>query len=205
MSGNRRRDERAGIDVADGWCILRTRPASTLTLARALNEHGLEAWTPMTTSMYRLPRKRERVERQAPIIPTFVFVRARHVPELAQSLLRPSSPYPAFSIFRYYGKTPKLSDGQIASLRAAEERAAAAFAKEKKKCTRAPTFGIGQSVRVMQDAFAGMTGVVVGSRDKKGKVLAVNLGAGWVVSIDAWLLDSADVDETHKPAMGAAA
>ena len=110
------------------WCILRTSGGQTLPLVRSLRDAGYEAWSPARTIRRVLfPGKKaeKRIEIDVPILPTFVFVQERHVDALALITRLPISPYPAFSVFHHGGRVPLIGDGQIAGLRAEEEREAA--------------------------------------------------------------------------------
>ncbi len=187
------------LECGRDWAILRTSAASTINLAAKLAESGFEAWTPTVTALRRLPRRKTRVERAAPILPTYVFVNADAVPDLRRALMRPSMPYPAFSIFRYFGRTPLISSAQIEALREEEARAGDAYAKMRererlaalKAGASASRFALGGTVKVTQDAFAGMSGVVV---EHQGKYAMVNLGFGKALKIGAWLLESGEIE-----------
>ncbi len=167
------------------WCILRTTGARTLPLARSLAESGIETWTPTQTMSRRRSRSNARIERDVPIAPTFVFARARHLPELATIHALPISRHPGFSIFRYAGRVPLIPDTAIGGLRAAEDRAKAGIRKA--KATRG-TFAVGQEVRIPNGPFAGMTGVI----EEDGKYALVLFGRK-TLKIGSWLLEGNDV------------
>lgn len=182
------------------YCIIRTAGAATLTVANALVAAGIAAWTPRAVIKRRRPRSKATVEREAPILPTFVFVPADYLPDLYRMLAAPVKPQPSFSIFRHAGRIPLVSAGQMVSLRVEEEQAADALLRERERAravalraaTNVPP--IGTRVRVPQVAFTGMTGVVEGG---KGRAAVVNFGGGRTITVDAWLLET---DQVHRAA-----
>lgn len=111
------------------WCILRTSGGQTLPLARSLRASGFDVWTPARTIRKtvraRTPSGSRHLEVELPILPTFVFARERELAMLADAAAQLVSRHPAFSIFRHGGRIPLVSDGDVAGLRAEEERAAA--------------------------------------------------------------------------------
>jgi hypothetical protein len=166
--------------TGDRWCILRTTGGRTIRLARSLDEAGIEAWTPIHTTTRRRPRSKVVVEQDAPIAPTFVFARACHLAELARMRLLPLSPHPAFSVFSHGGRVPLVSDSEIIGLRAAEDKA-----KRKVQQNKRRSFVIGQSVKMEDGSFAGMTGVI---EEDHGRYALVSFGGTMRVKIDSWLL-----------------
>ncbi|MBB3347333.1 hypothetical protein [Sphingomonas sp. BK069] len=181
------------------WCILRTAGPCTTKLAASLSAAGIAAWTPSLVAKRRLPRRKATIERTAPIMPTFVFVPADRLPDLIAILARPSNPHPQFSIFPNACRTgpARIGAGQMASLRQVEEQAAEAYRREKErqrnKALRASAQAIplGTQVRVPQTAFAGLMGVVEGH---EGRNMRVNMGGGFIVKIEAWLLKADQVE-----------
>lgn len=177
-------------ELGGRWIILRTAGPRTLPLARSLQSAGMDVWTPCAWVKRRLPRKRTYVEREAAILPTFVFVRPAHLPELLAALSAHRNPHPAFSLFRHGGAFPIVGDGEMASLHAEEERLAAAYRRDRDR--KKPLPDVGARVRVPITAFSGMTGVVEGVR---GRNAVVNFGGGRAVTIGAWLLESGELIE----------
>lgn len=110
------------------WCILRTSGGQTLPLMRSLRAASFDAWTPARTIRKtvraKTPTGSRQLEVELPILPTFVFARERDLALLADAAAQSISPHPAFSIFRHGGKIPLVSDGDVAGLRAEEQRAA---------------------------------------------------------------------------------
>lgn len=125
--GNRARD----------WCIIQTSSAGTLALAAALNEAGIEAWTPTCVSVKRMGKARDRVEQIIPLMPTFVFARFANLDEIADMARAPAPVFmvwdkqerrmvmrgrPHFRIFRHGQAFAAVSDRELDKLRIAERR-----------------------------------------------------------------------------------
>jgi hypothetical protein len=172
-------------DVTGKWCILRTNGARTLALAASLNGAGIEAWTPQVMKRRKHLGKRvapAHVERPAPLLPTFVFARAEHLEVLKVCAKALSNPHPAFSVFRYNGRFPAVSDQTIEGLRTAERRA---VPKQRQR-----TFPKGAQVKPSEGAYAGLTGIV---RESDGRYTLVAFGSWMDVKIDTFLLSPNDV------------
>lgn len=124
------------------WFILRTSGGQTLALAASLRSSGIDAWTPARTLRRYMPAKtptgKRLVEIDAPILPTFVFMRAAddevaRAAQLAEAegfAIADPSPHPRFSIFRYtdrHGRklAPFVSDREVRGLQEEEEAQAA--------------------------------------------------------------------------------
>lgn len=193
------------IDRADAWCILRTSGGRTLPLARSLQAAGFEVWTPSMVVMRRLPRRRQRIERDAPILPTFVFARAERLQDLLQAMSDPRTDHPPFSLFRHAGRFPLVTSDQIASLHDEEDRAADVHrrtrererAAERRATCAVPV--VGSEVRLPFHAFTGLVGTV---ESVKGKSAVVNFGGGRTITIGAWLLETGEVQTTNYPETG---
>lgn len=118
------------------WCIVRTSGPRTLALVESLNDQGIAAWAPTRTIRRPIPHTRPNEhgrrplrEIPAPVLPTYVFVRAQHLPELRraehdQTEGKRASPHPQFSILRLRDRIPEVGDAEVSGLRE-EERAAA--------------------------------------------------------------------------------
>lgn len=172
---------------ADGWCILRCAPARTLKLAASLDDAGIEAWTPGETQQRRRGRARERVDVEAPIMPTFVFARASHLPAIADVVRAPVSPHPAFSLFRLHGRIPLVAERDIAALRRIEERGRLRQLRGERR-----VIPIGTEIRMTEGSFAGMAGVV---EDGDGKFALVAFGGSFRVKIATFLLRTDEVQQ----------
>jgi transcription antitermination factor NusG len=183
--------------VADGhWCILRTSGGRTLPLARSLVDADFEVWTPVETISRRRPRSKIKIDIEAPIMPTFVFARAWHLPELLACASSPINEHPSFSVFHYAGKIPLVAEREVEGLRREEHRAMRRVQRTQRK-----DFAIGERVRVPEGPFAGMSGVV---QQSDGKFALVGFAGTMRVKIATFLLD-ADALQIAHPTSGTAA
>ena len=149
-------DSQAARDARDAtrWCILRTAAPRTLALAAALVEAGYDVWTPSQMQKRRALRgKKKTAEIEVPLMPTFVFVRANRIEDLALALRLPICPYPAFSIFRFLGDVPRVANAEIERLRTEELRNRPGHGGDR--------FAPGSKVRVEQGSWTGVSGEVV--------------------------------------------
>lgn len=190
-----------GRNVRDGseWCILTTAGVRTIPLARSLAASGIEAWTP-TRMMRRQGRGKQRkqvVEVELPITPTFVFVRASSMPDIFRILRLPTSPHPSFRIMRHGDRIPEVRDSGLNSLRAAEDRFRQSALKSVRRHVKP-----GTQIKLKKGAFAGMTGIVEASTGKEAKV---NFGGGFTVSIASYLIGTDVVQDGPQPLEGIAA
>lgn len=177
---------------ARDWCILRTAGPRTLPLAASLAAAALDVWTPRQVITRRRGRLREKVEIDTPMMPTFVFARARHLSSLATIIGMPISPHPPFSLFRFDGRIPLVADRDIAHVREVEERAAWVAAKKQP----AP-FTAGQDVRVAEGAASGLSGIV---ETCDGQFALIAFGGNFRMKIATFLLRT---DEVHDVQMAA--
>lgn len=130
-------------ETSSHWCILRTAGPKTLKLVEALNAAGIEAWTPARTVRRQKPGrstradgKRPTVDVAVPILPTFVFARARHKAQLRWLSSLRFKAAPDFSIMMHAGRVPEIADRDVAGLRDAEERAEAQARAQREAETR---------------------------------------------------------------------
>jgi hypothetical protein len=138
----------------------------------------------------RMGRKRERVEQAAPVTATFVFARVHHLADLLALAKSPTSPHPAFSVFRHRDRIPVVDNRSLNPLRAIEERERT----RKMKATR-EAIPCGTKLRMEEGAFTGMTGVVEGGNEKEA---LVNFGAGFIVKIATWIVRTDRVHTVEK-------
>lgn len=181
------------VDLATSsnlWCILRTSGARTLRLERSLVGAGFEAWTPKEGQSRKRPRSSSRIDVVVPIAPTFVFVRAERLADVARALAQPVSPHPPFSIFQHAGRIPLVREAALASLRAAEEKAA-----RREKRSHRYIYPRGAKVKTDEPAFVGLTGVV---EDGDGKHAVVTFGGSFRMKIATWLLRADDVSDAQS-------
>lgn len=180
------------VVAADAWCILRMSGPRTLPVARSLAAAGIEVWAPSGKDVRRVGPARKRVERDVPLMPTFAFARARHLPELARALALPINPHPAFSIFRWNGRIPLLSDRDMRHLRTLEERELLKAKRQERH-----VLPIGSKVKVQEGAFTGMSGIV---EESDGKHALVAFGGSFRVRVASWLLHADQVENTQVAA-----
>jgi transcription antitermination factor NusG len=179
----RRERARTGQSGRLGWCILRTGSRNTLALAQFLTEAGIETWAPSRIEVRRLPRRKDKVERTIALLPSYVFARATGLSALLRMAATPGGDHPEFSVFRYQDRVPVLADADLESLRTAETR-------EQPKAKRR-TYRAGESVRIPEGSFAGMTGVV---EEGDGRFTLVCFGGRVRVKISTFLLRPEHVD-----------
>lgn len=193
-----------------GWHILRTSGAKTLPLADALTAGGFDAWSPRALSLVAATKRKPASERAAPIVPTFVFVRARQLDDLWRAHSLPSGNIPGFHILQLGGRAPEISDLSLNALRAEEARAlriyeAQVAAKDageararrieqlrteqaRRKALRTEVKAIANGAEVMvteAPAFAGMVGTIVSGN---GRSYVVGFGGAMQWTIEAWQL-----------------
>lgn len=153
---------------ATDWCIIQTSSAGTLALANALNEQGIEAWTPATLEVKRVGKDRQRVEQTVPLMPTFVFARYSQINEILELARSPAPIYlvwdkqerrmvmkgrPYFRIFRHGQMYPAVSNRELDHLRVAE--------RQGKPLQHVRIFKPGEDVRVGSfPSFEGLIGVI---------------------------------------------
>lgn len=202
-----RGSERLG-DMGDRWCILRTSGAKTLPLAEALSAGGFDAWSPRAVSLVAATKRKPASERAAPIVPTFVFVRARQLDDLWRARSLPTSNIPGFHILQLGGRAPEISDLSLSALRVEEARALRIYeahvaardagearvkrieqlrteqARRKALRTEVKAIADGAEVTVTDaPAFAGMVGTIVSGN---GRSYVVGFGGMMQWTIEAW-------------------
>lgn len=134
------------------------------------------------------------MERAVPIMPTFVFAKAGHVPELVRLADDPRKAHEDFSVFHYFGRIPIIADVELESLRSEENRVAP---KQKQR-----VYGEGETVRIPEGSFAGMTGIVEGG---DARFTFVCFGGNVRVKISTFLLRQDGVDGLQSATQAAAA
>lgn len=185
----------------DRWCILRTNGGRTLVLAKSLVSSGIEAWTPTRTDVQRVPRTKGVREREVPIMPTFVFVRARHIDELRRCRSLPNSPHPPFSLFRYAGGIPLIADREISSVREMEDRGREARRLAQQRDADAARrrvrrhIAAGTSVTVEDAGFSGLSGIV---EESDGRFALVCFGGAMRVKVASFLVHVDALEQTKS-------
>jgi hypothetical protein len=185
------------------WIILRTAGRSTLVLAASLAEDGFDVWTPAKTQTISMKR-----EVRLPMLPSFVFAKAHQLTDLidlsgmafkprrrpAPGEERDRPAHRDFSVFRYLGTIPMISDHHLDPLRL----------KEREAIPRKglPSFNRGQLVRVNSGAFQGLFGRV--ERCKSGFALVIFTDWKRPVKIPTFLLAEDVKFIDHRQAQRAA-
>lgn len=153
------------------WIILRTSGRHTLRLAETLTEDGYEAWTPVETRVFHVPRMNSKRTARLPIMPSYVFARAGNLIDLIQlagmkpiprrSSCRPVDrseewrPFHAdFSVMHYHDRIPAIADAQLQSLRQLEAK------KTPRQRSKPLPQGMSVRVKIEGGSFAGMKGRV---------------------------------------------
>ena len=160
----------------DSWFILRTAGRSTLVLAKTLAEDGFDVWTPSRTHRIRIPRANVNRDVKLPMLPSFLFVRSAHLPELLAMARMTEKPrrdpnggreskpaHKDFTVFHYLDRIPMVADRSLEPLRQKEMELVPRRA--------APQFNHGAKVRVNSGAFEGLKGRV--ERCKSGYALVI--------------------------------
>lgn len=148
------------------WCILRTSCRKTLELAESLCAGGFNAWTPI--ERVRVSKKRGKVN--APFMPSWVFARSEHLLDLLGLADMPRKQQPDFSVFHYRDLIPLIRDGALDSLRQHERASDERYRIDERKAT-VQKFTSGESVKISEGAFAGMSGTIKRSGGKYSLVL----------------------------------
>lgn len=134
------------------WCILRCSNQATLVLARSLTRAGVNLWTPIEQVTKRVPRANIKRTVDHALLPSYIFAQAEHLPELAQIMNAPKREHRDFRLFKHNGGIPLIADSTLAPLRLLERKS--------KAIAQGPSITAGQSVRLTDGGFAGMTGEV---------------------------------------------
>lgn len=175
------------------WLVLTCASTATLRLAESLRDDGFEAWTPITRDVKRRGDQRTREEFAVPLMPSFVFAKAKHLHRLLALMHSPAMIYRVWDAekrkmvakghphFRMPYGARLIPDRQIEPLRRMERL------PRPKRVER--TFEVGQEVRTDDAGFAGLTGTVTGIR---GKMVRVTFGGWFEPEIHSWALRPLD-------------
>lgn len=141
------------------WIVLRCRNADTLRLPQSLAWANIEAWSPALTVIFRQGETRARKRDRLAIMPSYVFARSEHYPELMAISEALVSPHPAFNIFRHHSGTPaEIEDRELDQLRVAEQKAAPRQLQRE--------WLEGETVSYPEAGFDGLIGIVEGKQGK---------------------------------------
>lgn len=154
-------------DIDGMWCILRMSGGRTLAVADSLGEAGFEVWTPLgmpTRVRHRSKRLAEKTAatKPVPVMPTYVFARASQLAALLQLAVDPTSPHPAFSVFRWDGRVPLIADRSLDYLRRGEAR----YLRRMREEQKVKPFAVGAQVMLSEGVGAGLSGIVETTRGK---------------------------------------
>jgi hypothetical protein len=194
----------AGESVED-WFVIRTAGRSTLVLAKTLGEDGFDCWTPVITQTIRVPRMNVKREITLPMLPSFIFVRSRHLGDLLEMARMEEKPrrgpggqrpaHRSFSVFHYLDGIPIINDHHLDPLRTKEREAIPRKAL--------PGFDQGTAVRVNSGAFEGLKGRV--ERCKSGYALVIFTDWKRPVQIPTFLLAEDTSCSRPEPTYGSPA
>jgi transcription antitermination factor NusG len=134
------------------WIILRCSPANTLPLAKTLARDGFEAWTPIEQKAKRVPRANVKRVVDYAMLPSYLFVSARHLLDMMQLANSPSRVHRSFSVFHHLNAIPMIADATLAPLRLLERKSTVKDETNRLKA--------GDAVRLADGGFAGMSGVI---------------------------------------------
>lgn len=192
------------------WIILRTAGRSTLPLAKSLTEAGYDVWTPsQIPDVMGKAKRRALDEPRAPMFPTYLFARRRHLLELIALSQSPASKHAGFCLLRDNIGYKMTSERSLAHIRAEEARIDAlhvARAQRERSKQRGQSFDVGERVTLppeLYPAFAGLDAFVEESDDRH---TWLSLGGLWRIEISTFILRGDELSEGFdNPAVGAAA
>jgi transcription antitermination factor NusG len=153
------------------WCILRTSSADTLRLLKSLTQAGLGAWTPIEKRFGKMPRTKASFDKEAALLPTYVFGRVEHVDELLRLAMIPHRQHPKFWVFQQQGGIPLIADDQLNALRQEEDRKVRVFERFKRRGRKGAPLPRGTEVKLSEGPMAGFPGVV---EDQQGQFTNVS-------------------------------
>lgn len=168
------------------WCILRTSPGATISLADTLAGEGFDVWTPIEVITKRaVTRGRPRVDTLSPIMPSFVFAAEAEAADLLRLSANSRRQHADFSVFHYRDRIPLIRDEDLDKLREAEEDAAARRVKQLRRDRRkAEPFAEGEEIKISGGAFGGLPGRIEESDERFTLVCFGNL----CIKMDTFLL-----------------
>lgn len=159
------------VEAGTSWCVVWTQGGQTLSLAKALQEAGYQAWTPAETVIRRARRSHPAQEIVVPLMPGLIFVGWDKLTDLI-ALSRNAMPYlhwdaeqgrhvtrgiAHFRILQIESpgdgmRYARVSDRELAGLRQAEAKAQVAVKRK--------TLRKGTKVRLAEGAYEGLRGTV---------------------------------------------
>jgi transcription antitermination factor NusG len=179
--------------MSNSWCILRTAANKTLALATSLEKAGYEVWTPIESKTVRVPRANIKRKVTRPLLPTYVFARQPHMMDLISLANDCTTKHEPFRVFRMHNRLPLIDDASLSALRLAERKS--------KPAERA--LAVGETVKLVEGGFAGLSGVVQSAR---GKFAMVQIdGFKMPLKIASWHLLRPDLQEQPDRRIGVVA
>lgn len=174
------------------WCILRCQGRATLRLAETLAKDGFEVWAPKETRRIRIPRANVRREAVLPLMPSYVFARARHLVDMLELAAMPVKPrrgagpaHDGFTVMHWHEGIPLVSDASLNGLRYLEVKRTP---RKRAECAFTP--GLHVRVKTEGGSFAGMKGKV--ERSDIGTTLVL-FDSRMTVKISTSLLEPGDI------------
>lgn len=172
-------------ETGSSWCVVRTESRQTLVLAKALQDAGFAAWTPVQTVTRRARRQHPAQDVVLPLMPGLVFADWDRLAELIAMPYLQWDPETRKHVQRGFGhfrilqlagdraamRYARVSDRDLAGLRQAEARAQVAVKRR--------TLRKGAAVRLSEGAYEGLRGTVEGV---KGAFAEVRFG-DWPVAV----------------------
>jgi transcription antitermination factor NusG len=132
------------------WCILRCSDQATMPLVKSLARAGIDLWTPVERVTKRVPRANIKRSVEQPLLPSYIFAAASHLPELFGIINAPKREHRDFRLFKHNGAIPLVADETLSPLRLLERKSKAETAQLKR----------GDAVRLTDGGFAGMSGEI---------------------------------------------
>jgi transcription antitermination factor NusG len=152
------------------WFALCTSARNTLKLVDTLNAAGVKAWAPVDRRMVRLPRRKVRREVVRPLLSGYVFADVSELETVMAMRVNPAGV--PFRLFLNDTRTGVhlFTDQALAPLRGAESHLHAIFERFRRKTGPSVHHAIGTRVRTDGGPFAGLPGVVEGTKGKSTMV-----------------------------------
>lgn len=148
------------------WFALCTASQNTLKLVDTLTEAGVEAWAPVDRRMVRLPRRKARREVIRPLMSGYVFAHVEGIDTVMAMRVSPKGSQ--FRPFLNDNRTGVhlFTDQALAPLRGEEARLQSVFERFRRKGIKAVQYDLGAKVKTDGGPFAGLLGIVAGTKGK---------------------------------------
>lgn len=123
-----------------------------MPLLRSLTRAGIEAWTPVEQSTKRVPRANVKRIVDRAVLPSYIFTKAEQMPDLLAIMNSPSKDHREFRLFKHNGGIPLIADSTLDALRM--------FARKSTAKAIAPSLNIGDTIKLTDGSFAGLSGEI---------------------------------------------